>query len=114
MTHKSLLAAAAAVSQKASRMLSLRRRTFATTIFACAAVTLATVARAESSQNDEGITIEPLLKSGWQIAGYASSSDNRSTHILFKHPNETYLVQCSAGYDATRETRVFENCYKLK
>ena len=80
--------------------------------------TLALISAAILSPNTLGnafdITIEPLLKSGWQIAGYASSSDNRSTHILFKHPNETYLVQCSAGYDATRETRVFENCYKLK
>jgi hypothetical protein len=95
-------------------MRSLRRQIFASTVFACGAVTLATVTRAESPQNDERIAIEPLLKSGWQIAGYASSSDNRSTHILFKHPSETYLVQCSAGYDVTRETRVFENCYKLK
>ncbi|HET6389871.1 hypothetical protein [Hyphomicrobium sp.] len=59
-------------------------------------------------------SISQLMKSGWQIAGYASNSDNRSTFILFKHPNETYLVQCMAGYDVTRAPRVFQNCYRLR
>jgi hypothetical protein len=58
--------------------------------------------------------IEQLLKSGWDVAGYASNSDNRSTFILFKKPGETYLVQCLTGYDVTREPRVFENCYRLQ
>jgi hypothetical protein len=59
-------------------------------------------------------SIEHLLKSGWEVAGYASNSDNRSTFILFKKPGETYLVQCLTGYDVTREPRVFENCYRLR
>lgn len=59
-------------------------------------------------------SIEELMKSGWQIAGYASNSDNRSTFILFKNPNENYLVQCLAGYDVTRVPRVFRNCYRLR
>ena len=60
------------------------------------------------------LTIEQLLKSGWEVAGYSSNADNRSTFILFRNPSQTYLVQCLAGYDVTREPRVFENCYRLK
>jgi len=59
-------------------------------------------------------SIEQLLKSGWQVAGYASTYDNRSSMILFRHPSETYLVQCQAGYDVTRSPRVYQNCYRLK
>jgi hypothetical protein len=62
----------------------------------------------------DAITIEQLLKSGWEVAGFASNADNRSTFILFRNPGQTYLVQCLAGYDVTREPRVFENCYRLK
>jgi hypothetical protein len=46
--------------------------------------------------------ISTMLKEGWQIAGYSQASDNRSTFILFRHPDQAYLVQCRAGYDATR------------
>ena len=63
---------------------------------------------------EENVTIEALLKSGWQIAGFTSSVDNRSAFILFRHPSELYLVQCRTGYDVTRETRVYANCYKLR
>jgi hypothetical protein len=63
---------------------------------------------------DEPGTIEDLLKGGWQIAGYTGAFDERSAFILFKHPSETYLVQCRAGYDVTREPREFSNCYKLR
>jgi hypothetical protein len=62
---------------------------------------------------EEEISIEGLLKAGWQIAGYASTFDNRSTFILFRHADETYLVQCQAGYDVTRTPRIFSHCYKL-
>ena len=63
---------------------------------------------------DEPITIEDLLKGGWQVAGYTGAFDERSAFILFKHPSESYLVQCRAGYDVTREPREFSNCYKLR
>lgn len=64
---------------------------------------------------DESVgSISDLLKSGWEIAGYASNSDSRSTFILFKKPGETYFVQCLAGYDVTRSPRVFANCYRLQ
>ena len=71
-------------------------------------------AGAQDKPGDPSITVEQLLKSGWQIAGYASNSDNRSTFILFKNPGQTYLVQCLTGYDVTREHRVFQNCYRLQ
>jgi hypothetical protein len=63
---------------------------------------------------EETITITTLLKGGWQIAGYTSTLDNRSAFILFRHPNEPYLVQCRASYDVTRTPSVTSNCYKLQ
>ena len=62
----------------------------------------------------ENIAIETLLKGGWQIAGYTSTLDDRSAFILFRHPDETYLVQCRASYDVTRTPPVTSNCYKLQ
>ena len=46
---------------------------------------------------EETITIATLLKGGWQIAGYTSTLDSRSAFILFRHPEEPYLVQCRAS-----------------
>lgn len=69
---------------------------------------------ASSAETEEEISIEALLKAGWQIAGYSSTFDNRSTFILFRHPDEKYLVQCQAGYDVTRSPRMFSHCYKLR
>lgn len=74
----------------------------------------APAARADPAQDESAGSIEQLLKSGWEVAGYSSNSDNRSTFILFKNPVQSYLVQCLAGYDVTRSPRVFENCYRLK
>ena len=65
------------------------------------------------SAPEETITIATLLKGGWQIAGYTSTLDNRSAFILFRHPDEPYLVQCRASYDVTRTPSVTANCYKL-
>src|SRR5262245_35618995 len=58
--------------------------------------------------------ISTLLKEGWQIAGFSQALDNRSTFILFRHPDQAYLVQCRAGYDATRTPRVYSFCYRLE
>ncbi len=91
-----------------------RAATVAAAMLALAAAAHAEEARPEDKPDGEHPTIEHLLKSGWQVAGYASNADTRSTFILFKHPTETYLVQCLAGYDVTREPRIFENCYPLK
>ena len=62
---------------------------------------------------EEKVAIEQLLRSGWQIAGY-STADNRSALVLFKHPSETYLVQCHTGNDVTRTPRVHVNCYAVR
>ena len=58
-------------------------------------------------------TIEELLKTGWQIAGYSQAFDNRSTFILFRHPDQAYLVQCRVGYDVTRTPSTYSICYDL-
>jgi hypothetical protein len=84
-----------------------------------AAVVVMLLAFAESATAQEkpdggAVTIGQLLKSGWEVAGFASNADNRSTFILFRNPGQNYLVQCLVGYDVTREPRVFENCYRLK
>jgi hypothetical protein len=63
---------------------------------------------------EENISIASLLKGGWQIAGYTSTLDGRSAFILFRHPDEPYLVQCRASYDVTRTPAVTSNCYKLQ
>jgi hypothetical protein len=87
-------------------VLSLVAALAAAPIVACSAVA--------QPAEDEFVSIEKLLKDGWQIAGYAGADDSRSTFILFRHPDRPYLVQCRAGYDVTREDRVQTNCYKLR
>jgi hypothetical protein len=59
------------------------------------------------------LTIERLIGEGWEIAGYTSGYDNRSTLLLFRHKDKSYLVQCSTLYDVTREPRANVNCYEL-
>ena len=66
------------------------------------------------AEPEENIPIATLLKGGWQIAGYTSTLDSRSAFILFRHPEEPYLVQCRAAYDVTRTPPVTSNCYKLQ
>jgi hypothetical protein len=63
---------------------------------------------------EEVPSIEELLKTGWQIAGYSQAFDNRSTFILFRHPEQTHLVQCRVGYDVTRKPSVYSICYELR
>jgi hypothetical protein len=60
------------------------------------------------------LTIEQLLAQGWEIAGYASGYDNRTSLILFRHPGENRLVQCGILYDLTRNPRTVVNCYELR
>ena len=52
------------------------------------------------------------MKGGWQIAGYSQAADNRSTFMLFRRPDESYLVQCRVGYDVSRQPSTF--CYELR
>lgn len=82
--------------------------------FLCVAAAFAAVAPALAQAAEESPSIEGLLKSGWQIAGFTSTFDNRSALILFRHPSETTLVQCLSGYDVTRTPRTYSNCYRLK
>lgn len=60
------------------------------------------------------LSVETLLKGGWQVIGYAGTFENRSSVILFRHPTETYLVQCGTLYDVTRTPRIVLNCYELR
>jgi hypothetical protein len=63
---------------------------------------------------DTPLTISQLLAQGWEIAGYASGYDNRTSLMLFRHPGVNALVQCSVLYDVTRNPRTIVNCYELK
>jgi hypothetical protein len=60
------------------------------------------------------LTIDQLLGQGWEIAGYASGYDNRTSLILFRRPGMSALVQCGVLYDVTRNPRTIVNCYELK
>jgi hypothetical protein len=60
------------------------------------------------------LSVEQLLAQGWEIAGYASGYDNRTSLILFRHPGVNALVQCGVLYDVTRNPRTILNCYELK
>jgi hypothetical protein len=65
-------------------------------------------AAAESPQS-----IEKLLSEGWEIAGYASGYDNRTSLILFRHAGTNALVQCGVLFDVTRNPHTIVNCYEL-
>jgi hypothetical protein len=60
------------------------------------------------------LTIDQLLAQGWEIAGYASGYDNRTSLILFRHPGVNALVQCGVLYDVARNPRTIVNCYELR
>jgi hypothetical protein len=80
------------------------------------AVTLVTAGSwclSASAQTAPVLTIEGLLQQGWEVGGYASTADNRSSLILFRKPGQTFLVQCSTLYDVTRSQRIITNCYEL-
>ena len=48
---------------------------------------LATMLAASSlAAAETPLTIDQLLAQGWEIAGYASGYDNRTSLILFRHP----------------------------
>ena len=80
----------------------------------CAVVVIVLAALGASAVAAESITIEGLLKGGWQVIGYAGTLDNRSTLVLFRHPTETYLVQCAVTNDVLRNPRTMSNCYELR
>ena len=77
------------------------------------ALLLATPAVAATVEN---ISIETLLKDGWQIAGYAAANQSavESAMLLLRHADQSYLVQCRASYDVTRSPSDTSHCYKLR
>jgi hypothetical protein len=78
------------------------------------AITLALSAIDAVGGAADNISVESLLKGGWQVIGYAGTFENRSSVILFRHPTETYLVQCGTLHDVTRTPRTVLNCYELR
>ncbi len=76
--------------------------------------TLALAPAAISAAEPAPLTIDQLLAQGWEIAGFASGYDNRTSLILFRHPGVNALVQCGVLYDVTRSPRTIVNCYELK
>ena len=79
-------------------------------------ILLATMLAASSvmAADQPPLTIDQLLAQGWEIAGYASGYDNRTSLILFRHPGVNALVQCGVLYDVTRSPRTIVNCYELR
>jgi hypothetical protein len=55
-----------------------------------------------------------IARARWEIAGYASGYDNRTSLMLFRHQGVNALVQCGVLYDVTRNPRTIINCYELK
>jgi hypothetical protein len=78
----------------------------------CFAMMLAALSFAAAEQAP--LTIDQLLAQGWEIAGYASGYDNRTSLMLFRHPGINALVQCGVLYDVTRNPRTIVNCYELR
>ena len=58
---------------------------------------LATMLAASSlAAAETPLTIDQLLAQGWEIAGYASGYDNRTSLILFRHPGVSVVPQVEA------------------
>ena len=79
-------------------------------VFLATVLTVSSLAAAEAPP----LAVGQLLSEGWEIAGYASGYDNRTSLILFRHPGVNALVQCGVLYDVTRNPRTIVNCYELK
>ena len=83
----------------------------------CLATVLALLLAAPAvAATDENISMETLLKDGWQVAGYAAANQGavESAMILLRHANQSYLVQCRGSFDVTRSPSVTSHCYKLR
>ena len=79
--------------------------------FALGAAILAASAAAAA---EPPLTIAGLIADGWEITGYASGYDNRTSLILFRHAGVDALVQCGVLFDVTRNPRTIVNCYELR
>jgi hypothetical protein len=83
----------------------------------CLATVLALLLAAPAvAATDENISMETLLKDGWQVAGYAAANQGavESAMILLRHANQSYLVQCRGSFDVTRSPSITSHCYKLR
>src|SRR6476646_1949604 len=75
--------------------------------FGLATVLALLLAAPAVAATDENVSIETLLKDGWQIAGYAAANQFavESAMILLRHANQSYLVQCRASFDLTPQSK---------
>ena len=83
----------------------------------CLATVLALLLAAPAvAATDANISMETLLKDGWQVAGYAAANQGavESAMILLRHANQSYLVQCRGSFDVTRSPSITSHCYKLR
>lgn len=76
-------------------------------------LTFAMILAARVATAGPPLTIDKLLGDGWEIAGFASGYDNRTSLILFRHPGRNELVQCGILFDVTRNPHTIINCYEL-
>ncbi len=60
------------------------------------------------------LTVSGLLAEGWEVAGYASGYDNRTSLLLFRHSGVNALVQCGVLFDVMRNPHTLINCYELR
>lgn len=77
-------------------------------------LSVAVIIAATFADAEPPLTIERLLADGWEIAGYASGYDNRTSLILFRHPGQNALVQCGILFDVTRNPHTIVNCYEVR
>jgi len=84
--------------------------------FGLAIVLVLLLAAPAVAATDENVSLETLLKAGWQVVGYAAANQSavESAMILLRHAEQSYLVQCRASYDVTRSPSVTSHCYKLR
>jgi hypothetical protein len=78
------------------------------------ALTLSALCLMAPARAQTEYSIQKLLEGGWDIAGYVGTFDNRSTILLFRHKEKSFLVQCSTLHDVTRKPRMVTNCYELR
>ena len=72
------------------------------------------LAAAHAMAAEPPLSIDKLLADGWEIAGFASGYDNRTSLILFRHKDKNVLVQCGILFDVTRNPHTIVNCYELR
>ena len=77
-------------------------------------VAIAFAVTAPAAAEEAPWSIARLLGDGWEVAGYQTGYDTRTSLILFRHAGVNALVQCGVLYDVTRNPRTLVNCYELR